>query len=613
MAGGAIFAPESQDPRARARRDGRGPQRGPLRARGRDLDERAHSRDGLLPRRAARLSVGPLCVPRDPDGRLVELAQADQRRARGRRASRARRGVREDPPREVDETSPSACVAAATATALVPDDSVSPTPRSQTRAVTSPGASTRATCTFVRFGKRACVSSQRADRADLGRVAEHDRVRVADRDRHERDAVRPSSCAPTVTSPSSCSISPSSRIRVRTDQRRRRRRRSRSRPTGLRATRRRYACRSPRAPRGIRRDSRSRSRTRRGRSSPGSRGRRRLPLRAADARAASSGSAPGSTTTYVLPSARQVEDRIHHLLGRTVGVDRGRCPGSAASTCAGTRRSAGFARRCGHAPRRAGGVASSSSPSALCSRARRSPCIAPRASSTTPRRIMSSVRSAIRRSSSSAGTSSPTTSVGRRSRVRPTAGRSVGTSDAPTSASSSARTTRRRSFTWTDSAAAGSSSTEPLVRRGRIAVVHALERQRGSRTPTAGGMSRSTSAARRYSPCPPATTAAPFDADELVDRLVCEQGDTRRRTSSRERSRIATSRVGSGRLVREDRQAAIHLERVGRDDLGAEVARRGPARRRTCRMPSGRRSRRPRTPKLVTVSWGTPAHHPLRS
>ena len=36
---------------------------------------------------------------------------------------------------------------------------VSPTPRSQTRAVTSPGPSMRATCTFVRFGKRGCVSS----------------------------------------------------------------------------------------------------------------------------------------------------------------------------------------------------------------------------------------------------------------------------------------------------------------------------------------------------------------------------------------------------------------------------------------------------------------------
>ncbi len=57
-------------------------------------------------------------------------------------------------------TSPSPCVAAATATALVPDAAVSPTPRSQTRAVTSPRRSTRATCTFVRSGKRGCASSR---------------------------------------------------------------------------------------------------------------------------------------------------------------------------------------------------------------------------------------------------------------------------------------------------------------------------------------------------------------------------------------------------------------------------------------------------------------------
>src|SRR5205823_10527537 len=61
------------------------------------------------------------------------------------------------PPGNDTTTSPSPCVAAATATALVPDDSVSPAPRSQTRAVTRPGPSTRTTWTFVRFGNRGCV------------------------------------------------------------------------------------------------------------------------------------------------------------------------------------------------------------------------------------------------------------------------------------------------------------------------------------------------------------------------------------------------------------------------------------------------------------------------
>ena len=39
---------------------------------------------------------------------------------------------------------------------LVPDAAVSPTPRSHTRAVTSPGRSTSATWTFVRSAKRGC-------------------------------------------------------------------------------------------------------------------------------------------------------------------------------------------------------------------------------------------------------------------------------------------------------------------------------------------------------------------------------------------------------------------------------------------------------------------------
>ena len=48
----------------------------------------------------------------------------------------------------------------------VPEALVSPTPRSHTRAVTRPGESTRATCTFVRCGKRGCVSSSGPMRAN---------------------------------------------------------------------------------------------------------------------------------------------------------------------------------------------------------------------------------------------------------------------------------------------------------------------------------------------------------------------------------------------------------------------------------------------------------------
>ena len=49
--------------------------------------------------------------------------------------------------------------AAATATALVPDDAVSPAPRSHTRASISRRRAAAPTWTFVRLGKRACVSS----------------------------------------------------------------------------------------------------------------------------------------------------------------------------------------------------------------------------------------------------------------------------------------------------------------------------------------------------------------------------------------------------------------------------------------------------------------------
>ncbi len=103
------------------------------------------------------------------------------------------RRTRRSPPGKCTSTSPSPCVAAATATALEPDAVVSPTPRSQTRAVTSPGASTRATWTFVRFGKRGMRLEQRPDPREVVGIADDDRVRVADRhadDVEIRDALR---------------------------------------------------------------------------------------------------------------------------------------------------------------------------------------------------------------------------------------------------------------------------------------------------------------------------------------------------------------------------------------------------------------------------------------
>ena len=79
--------------------------------------------------------------------------------------------------------------AAATATALVPDDAVSPAPRSHTRASISPSPSRRATWTFVRFGKPRVRLEQRADARQVVGVAFDDGVRVADVHRDEADAV----------------------------------------------------------------------------------------------------------------------------------------------------------------------------------------------------------------------------------------------------------------------------------------------------------------------------------------------------------------------------------------------------------------------------------------
>ena len=110
---------------------------------------------------------------------------------------------------------------------------------------------------------------------------------------------------------------------------------------------------------------------------------------------------------------------------------------------------------------------------------------------------------------------------------------------------------------------------------------------------------------------PPATTAAPFDADELVDRLVCERGvladgHRLREVADRDEPRRL------GRLVREDRQAAVDLERVGGDDLGAELGREGLRDRGL----AGRRRAEDRDDLVRQsghVPWGTPAHHPLRA
>jgi hypothetical protein len=72
----------------------------------------------------------------------------------------------------------------------VPDELVSPTPRSQIRATTRPGPSAGRP-ERSSGGKTGVGFEQRPDPFDLGRVAFDDRVRVSDRDRHELDSLEP--------------------------------------------------------------------------------------------------------------------------------------------------------------------------------------------------------------------------------------------------------------------------------------------------------------------------------------------------------------------------------------------------------------------------------------
>ena len=100
-------------------------------------------------------------------------------------------------------------------------------------------------------------------------------------------------------------------------------------------------------------------------------------------------------------------------------------------------------------------------------------------------------------------------------------------------------------------------------------------------------------------------------ADELVDGFVCEQGELacghglREVTDSDEPGRLR-------RLVRENREAAIDLERICRDDLRAEAAREGMCHGGLagCRRAEDRNDL---DAQSGDFSWGTPAHHPLRA
>ena len=153
---------------------------------------------------------------------------------------------------------------------------------------------------------------------------------------------------------------------------------------------------------------------------------------------------------------------------------------------------------------------------------------------------------------------------------------SGGASDEPASLSSSARTTRRRSFGWMRSAARGIAA-----RRAPRGLRRRPTRRRGA--PTARGHRRPAAAAARAPTAPPAgrdpcrPRRAPCGPrHDLVDRLVREllvraDGDLlRERHDPHEPCRMV-------RRSGQDRQTGVQRGRVGRDDLGVEAVRRAAA------------------------------------
>ena len=108
-------------------------------------------------------------------------------------ASPSRSSTSRSPPARCTVTGlshqPLATQAALAATALVPEESVSPAPRSQTPTVMSCSPSTRTSWTLVRSGKRSWFSTSGPSRSSSARSGwrADDRVRVADRDRCQLD------------------------------------------------------------------------------------------------------------------------------------------------------------------------------------------------------------------------------------------------------------------------------------------------------------------------------------------------------------------------------------------------------------------------------------------
>ena len=212
------------------------------------------------------------------------------------------------------------------------------------------------------------------------------------------------------------------------------------------------------------------------------------------------------------------------------------------------------------------------------------------------RRTSPACASTIRRSSSSRGTSRPKTSVG--CRVSPLHSVSrLGCSDSPMSTSSSARTTRRRSLGWTRIAAGGSrSASSGMGALGPQTVVEALPTLavtgRRRRQVGDGGAEIEAGPAHddgRSSVCQRLVDGA------VRERLILDDGGLVIELPDGDELRRSLWLGG------EDGQPAVHLHRVGGDELGRDAVRDRSA---TAVLPDAV------GPKIASTSGATPRRAP---
>ena len=210
---------------------------------------------------------------------------------------------------------------------------------------------------------------------------------------------------------------------------------------------------------------------------------------------------------------------------------------------------------------------------ALCGARRSGADRARRTSSTTPAANIAAVRSAIRCAVEAAGRVRPATTVGWRVSADQRA-LSETASECPDSASSSARTTRRRSLGGRGGRGRITAASVACAPAGPTLVVQALCR---SRTPSGAwggsGIRRAPRACRgRSRRTPPAPGRGRGSRRSQRGRGPRYSATEPSWLGSHTATRwcATRSRSAARRLVGQDRQPAVELHRVARDDLAAE-------------------------------------------